>query len=162
MSISENKKTGVRFNLFDVLLILAVIACVAGLVLHAYFTDDLTETYAETANITLTVTGISEKTASAFCRAGASVYLSETDEKVGQLLDASYDVMIVELENADGVLVNAVHPDKKTATATAVLTGTWTDDGFLIGGHTLAAIGKTLNIYTENAVCTVTLTGVTK
>ncbi len=162
MSTSENKKTGVRFNLFDVLLILAVIACVAGLVLHAYFTDDLIETYSETANITLTVTGISERTASAFCRAGATVFLGETNEKIGTLTQASYTAMVVELENTEGILVNAVHPDKKTATATATLTGTWTEDGFLIGGHTLAALGKTLNIYTEDAVCTVTVTGVSQ
>ncbi len=160
MSNTENKKTGVRFNFFDVLLILAVVSCIAGLVLHAYFTEDLSKTYSQEAQITLTVTDISENTAIALCRKDTSVYFEENDALIGTVTWSTYAPMNVELERADGTLVNALHPHKKTAVLTTIMSGTWTDDGFLITGNTLATVGKTLKIYTQDAVCTVTITEV--
>ena len=160
MASSENKKSGARFNLFDVILILVIVACIAGIVVHAYFTKDLTETYSEIANISIQVDGVSEVTANAFCKGGATIYDQETDKNIGTVMEASYFAQILELENAEGILVKVEHPEKKSITATVAFTGTWTDDGFLIGGNTLATIGKTLKIYTEDAVCTITITGV--
>ena len=162
MATSENKRSGARFNLFDVILILVIIACIAGIVLHAYFTKDLTETYSETAKISIRVTGVSEQTAAAFCVNGAPVYLQENDDLIGTITDAEYAPLIIDLENAEGILVKAEHPVKKEITALLTLTGTWTDDGFLINGTTLASIGKPLKIYTDGAVCEITVTGITK
>lgn len=162
MATSEKKHSGARFNLFDVILILVIIACIAGIVLHAYFTKDLTKTYSETAKVSISVTGVSEQTAIAFCVNGAPIYLQETDEKLGTIDTAEYAPLMLDLENAEGSLVKAVHPEKKAISATATLIGAWTDDGFLIGGTVLATVGKTLNIYTDGAVCTITITSISK
>jgi hypothetical protein len=162
MATSEKKRSGARFNLFDVILILVIAACIAGIVLHAYFTKDLTETYSETAVVSIRVTGVSEQTAIAFCEPDAIIYLQENDKMIGSIDEAEYAPLILNLENTEGVLVKAEHPEKKEVTATATLTGTWTDDGFLIGGTTLAAVDKTLKIYTEHAVCEIIITGVSK
>ncbi|MBP3555944.1 MAG: DUF4330 family protein [Clostridia bacterium] len=162
MPISEKKRSGAHFNLFDVILILVIIACITGIALHAYFTKDLTETYSETANISFVVSGVSEKTADAFCVVGASLYAQDSDRIIGTLLESSYAPLFLDLENAEGLLVKAKHPDKKEITANASFTGTWTDDGFLIGGTTLAIVGKEMKIYTENAVCTIVFTSVSK
>ena len=159
MPISEKKRSGAHFNLFDVILILVIIACITGIALHAYFTKDLTETYSETANISFVV---SEKTVDAFCVVGASLYAQDSDRIIGTLLESSYAPLFLDLENAEGLLVKAKHPDKKEITANASFTGTWTDDGFLIGGTTLAIVGKEMKIYTENAVCTIVFTSVSK
>ncbi len=162
MPTSEKKRSGAHFNLFDVILILVIITCIAGIALHAYFTKDLTETYSETANISFVVSGVSEKTADAFCVVGSSIYAQDSDRNVGTLIEASYDSLFLDLENAESILVKAEHPDKKEITANANFTGTWTDDGFLIGGTTLAIVGKEMKIYTENAVCTIIFTSVSK
>lgn len=162
MASSEKKKSGARFNLFDVILILVIVACIAGVVIHAYFTKDLTQTYSENAQVSFRIEGVSEVTAEAFCKIGSAIYDQDTDKNIGTLTAAEYAPLLLDLETAEGVLVKAEHPEKKQITALATLTGTWTDDGFLIGGTTLAAVGKTINIYTENAVCTITVTGVSK
>ncbi len=162
MPNSENKRSGARFNLFDVLLIFVVVICITGLVLHAYFTRDLTETYSQTAKVSFTVSGVSKETAEAFCRIGATIFSSETDEKLGTVITAAHAPLYLDLETADGHIVKAEHPEKKEIMATAELVGTWNTDGFLIGGTTLAAVGKTINIYTENAICTVTITNVSQ
>ncbi len=162
MAPSDKKRSSARFNLFDVTLILVIVACIAGIVLHAYFTKDLTETYSENAQITIRVAGVSEQTANAFCVAGAPIYLQETDVRIGTVESAEYAPHTLDLETADGILVKAEHPEKKDISAVATFTGTWTDDGFLIGGTTLATVGKTLNIYTDNAVCTITVVSVSQ
>ena len=162
MAISEKKRSGARFNLFDVILILVITAGIAGLVLHATFTKDLTETYSDTAKISISVSDISEQTAAAFCVSGAPIYLQETDEQIGTLDIGVYTPLMLEIENSEGALVKVKHPEKKSIRATAIFTGAWTDDGFLIGGTTLATIGKTLKIYTDNVVCEITVTGITK
>lgn len=162
MSTSEKKRSGAHFNLFDVILILVIVACIAGIALHAYFTKDLTETYSETTNISFIVSGVSEETAEAFCKANSSIYEQETDKHVGTLISASYAPLFLDLENTEGLLVKAEHPDKKEITAQASFSGTWTEDGFLIGGTTLAIIGKEMKIYTDSAVCTIIFTGISK
>lgn len=159
---SEKKFSGVRFNLFDIILVVVIIACIVGLVFHTYFTKDLVEDYTETATIVISVSDISEQTALAFCVNGAPIYLQETDAKIGILETTEYHPMSLELENEQGVLVKVTHPEKKVVRATAIFEGTWTEDGFLIDGTKLATIGTTLKIYTSGAVCTITITDIIK
>ncbi len=160
MSNTKSSRSGTRFNLFDVILLLAVLCCIGGIVVHAYFISDLNETYSENATIAFTVSGVSPRTAEAFCNAGDSIYLSENDHEIGSLLGAYFSPQSLYLETADGELVSVSHPEKMDITGELTLTGTWTNDGFLIGGTTLAIVGKTMNIYTPNAVCTLTITNV--
>ncbi len=162
MTTPENKRSGARFNLFDVILILVIIACIAGIVLHAYFTKDLAETYSEPAKISFTISGVSEETALAFCKEGASVYDAKTDMKLGTLDAASYTALPLELENSDGMLVQVTHPNKKMITGTASFVGTWTDDGFCVGGTSYITVGQTINIYTDHAVCIITVTAISR
>ena len=159
---SEKKFSGVRFNLFDIILVVVIIACIAGLVFHTYFTKDLIEDYTETAMISISVSDVSEQTAIAFCVNGAPIYSQETDAKIGMLETTEYGPMILDLENEQGILVKATHPEKKMIHATATFNGTWTEDGFLIDGTKLATIGTTLKIYTNGAVCTITITDIVK
>ncbi len=160
MSKTNQPRQGARFNLFDVILILAIICCIAGIVAHAYFVSDLNERYTENATLSFTISGVSESTANAFCMASGTVYIAENDQAIGTLERASFSSHVLSLENEEGLLVSVTHPAKMDIQAEASITGTWTEDGFLIGGTTLAIVGKTLNIYTEGAVCTITITGV--
>ncbi len=162
MASSEQKKSGARLNLFDIVLILAVLLCIAGIVLHAYFTKDLTDDYSQTATISFVVSGVSEETAMAFSNPGSPIYDAKTDKKLGMLAEASYTALTVQVEDGDGRLTSATHPDKKVITGTATLVGNWTEDGFHIDGSTPAFIGKTVSIYTDSAVCTITITGVNR
>lgn len=159
---TEKKPTGVRFNLFDVILILVIVSCIAGLAFHMYYTKDLAEDYTETATIAISISDVSEQTAIAFCVNGAPIYSQETDTKIGVLDTTEYGPLVLDLETEQGILVKATHPEKKSIRATATFIGTWTEDGFLIDGTKLATIGTTLKIYTGGAVCTITITDIVR
>ncbi len=162
MANSDNRKSRGRFNLFDILLILAVLSCIAGVVLHAVFTEKVEQTHTEEARISFMVSGVSPQTADAFCTLNDVIFSQETDEIIGVLVSAEQEALFLDLETADGIIVKAEHPEKKAIRGVSLMTGTWTDDGFLIDGHTLAIVGKTMNVYTEHAVCTITITGVSQ
>lgn len=160
MSKNKQPKTGVRFNLFDAILILAVLACIGGIVAHAYFISDLQQTRSENATIVFTVSGVSEKTADAFATVGSTVYNAADDRVLGTIEIAECTPHTLQIENTEGILTTVVHPDKMNVSGEACFTGTWTEDGFLIGGSLPAIVGKTLNVYTEHAVCTITIVSV--
>ncbi len=160
MANSENKTSRARLNLFDIILILAVILCIAGIALHAYFTKDLGETYSQNATISFVVSGVSEETAGAFSNPNSPIYDSTSDKLLGTLIEVSYSPMPVDAETADGKLVRVEHPEKMEIRGKAVLKGSWTEENFYIDGSLHAVIGATLGVYTDSATCILTITGV--
>ena len=156
---TNTKKSGARFNIFDILIILAILASIAAIGLRAYFLTG-SQTQAQTTRIEFVVKGVSSVTAEAFCQQYSKLYLSDTDAEIGTLISATYDNAKLEAEDENGYIVIANHPEKLDIHGYANMSGTWTDDGFLIGGTVLATIGKTVSIYTPNAVCTITIVNV--
>lgn len=161
MSKTKQKKAGPKFNIFDVLIILAMIACVSAIIVRAFILDDAMDEL-RSAEVRFTVENISEGTAEALCTPNRMIYLKNGDIKAGTLKEASYEAQKIWVEDANGKLVEAVHPDKKQVTATAVFGGTWGEDGFLIGGTHLAIVGGTFEIYTQDVTCTITIVSVSE
>ncbi len=160
--MSETKKRGFRLNLFDVILILAVIACIAGIALHAYFTRSLTEEYTEIARVRFTVENLSEHSAAAVKKEGAAIYAEKGDHKLGTMGTVSSELYTVAVENEAGTLVSVSHPDRLTVKGEATLIGTWTDDGFLLSGSELLTVGTTIHVYTEYASFLMTVSGISR
>lgn len=160
MAKKNKKKSGAKFNIFDVLIILAVIACIGAIIVRAFFIDDNQESR-NRATIRFTVENVSDVTAQAVCITGKTLYLQKDDMQVGTITEASASAQKIMAEDANGLLVEALHPDKKQVIGTANLTGTWIEDGFLIGGTYLATVGSTLDIYTEEVSCTITILSIT-
>ena len=152
---TETKKSGARFNIFDVIIIVALLACIAAVVVRAYFTANIKDDFS-TAKIEFTVTGVSQYTASAF-HADRKLYLASNDDEIGTVTSASYSSSKFYAEDATGNLVALSHPEKKDIYGTATLYGIWTDDGFMINGTILASAGKTIGIYTQDVECTLTI-----
>ncbi len=161
MSKTQTKKSGPRFNIFDVLIILAVIACIAAIVLHAYFIKDINENFV-LAKVEFTISDISQNTASSFCNVHRKIYLQNGDDEIGTITEATYSPQKMMVEDAEGKLVEVQHPSKKQVTGTASIKGLWTEDGFMINGTILATVGSTVNIYTQDAACTITVVSVSK
>lgn len=158
---TNTKKSGARFNIFDILIILAILACIAAIGLRAYFLNDI-EAKSQSTRIEFVVKGVSSVTAEAFAQQYSTLYLSDTDAEIGAIISASYAPSTVEAENADGHLVIANHPNKMDIHGYANVTGVWSEDGFLIGGTVLASVGKTVTVYTQNAVCMITIVNIPK
>ncbi len=155
------KKTGARFNIFDILILFAILASIAAIGVRAYFLADGKENV-QTTRVEFVVRGVSEVTAQKFAKQYGTLYLDSTDAEIGTIISATYAAASVEAENANGELVLATHPDKMDIHGYANISGTWTEDGFLIGGTTLASVGKTVTVYTQDATCMITIVSIPK
>ena len=153
---TETKKSGARFNVFDVIIILALLACIAAIVIRAYFTANIENDFT-TAKIEFTVKEVSDYTAEAL-KENTTLYIAAGDDEIGTVDTVTYSPAELYAEDASGVLVPASHPDKKDVRGTATLYGIWTDDGFMINGTVSASVGKTVNVYTQDVACTLTIT----
>ena len=158
---TNTKKSGARFNIFDILILLAILACIAAIGVRAYFLTS-GEEQVLTTRVEFVVKGVSEVTAKNFAKQYSKLYLVDTDAEIGTIISATYTAASVEAENAEGQLVIANHPEKMDIHGYANISGLWSEDGFLIGGTTLASIGKTVTVYTEDALCMITIVSIPK
>ncbi len=161
MSTQTKQKTGPRFNVFDVLIILAILSCIAAIVIKIFFIEDV-QADLKNARIAFTVENVSEATAEAFCVQNRVIYLQDSDAQIGTLEKASYSAQKLLVEDMGGKLVEAKHPTKKQIEGEALISGYWSADGFLVGGTHLATVGSTFKIYTKDVACTITIVGVSE
>ncbi len=159
MDQKQKQISGPRFNIFDFLILLGAAVCLVAIVTRMIFVNNFKKNVVF-ADIYFEVENLSDVTANAFCVANESIYLRDSDVKIGLLSTATAAPMTVLTENENGVLVEAVHPDRKTVHGKAQIKGVWQEDGFWIEGTYLATVGKTLNIYTKYASCTITITSI--
>lgn len=159
MDQKQKQISGPRFNIFDFLIILALVICLGAIIARVIFISNVKENIVF-ADVYFEVSGISDVTADALCAENETLYLRSNDVKIGVLMEASVQPYIVLTENADGVLVEAVHPDRKTVRGKAQIKGAWYADGFKVGGMYLAAVGESFEIYTKHASCMITITGI--
>lgn len=159
--MQTKQKTGPKFNIFDVLIILAVISCIAAIVVKIFFIEEV-QADLNNAEITFIVENVSEGTAAAFCVPNRQIYLQDDNTEIGTLQTASYSAQKLLVEDSGGKLVEADHPTKKQILAVASMSGYWGEDGFLIGGTHLATVGSTFKIYTKDVACTIKITGVSQ
>ena len=155
----KKRASGPRFNVFDFLIILTILVCIGAIAVRAIFIDSAKKEIT-TANIVFEVSGISEVTADALCIAEQPIYLQSDDTWIGTMISASASPQKVWEKDEAGMLQSAFHPEKKTVRTETVISGTWSEDGFLIGGTALASVGKTFAVYTPYVSCTVTVVSV--
>ncbi len=156
---TDTKKSGARFNIFDVIIIFIVLACIAAIIVRAYFTANIKDDFT-TAKVEFSVISVSEGTASSF-HTSRKIYLSSSGDEIGTIDEVAYAPSEIYALDAAGKPVSASHPDKKDVHGTATLYGIWTDDGFMINGTILALAGKTVNIYTQDVECIMTIISIT-
>ena len=157
----RSSASGPRFNVFDFLIILAIIICVGALIARAAFVGGFKKEFTR-ARVVFEVSGVSSVTADALAISYQSIYLQSDDTWVGTIISASQSPQKVFERDVNGTLQSASHPEKKTVRIEAFIRGMWTEDGFLIVGEDIASVGSTFDIYTPYASCTVTVVGITE
>ena len=161
MDQKQKQISGPRFNIFDFLIILALVVCVGAIIARALFVNNTRENVVF-ADVYFEVVGVSDVTADALCVQNESVYLQSNDERVGLINMIKKEPCRVWTEDTNGILVEAVHPDKTTVYGKAQIKGVWHEDGFMVDGTYLVTVGHTLDIYTKYASCTITITSITE
>lgn len=157
---NEKKSSDARFNIFDVIIILILLICIAAVSVRAYFTANIRDTF-ENATIEFTVSGVSKNTAASFHQY-RKIYFALTNDEIGSITEVSYGPAKLYAADASGTPIEVDHPDKKDVHGTATFSGIWTDDGFMINGTELATVGKSIHIYTHDVECILTIVSVSK
>ena len=157
MDQKQKQISGSRFNIFDFLIIVGIVVCFAAIAARILFISNQKEKVVF-ADVEFEISGISEVTAEALSMPNESVYLQSNDVRIGILNVSQVEAQKVLVEAADGTLVEAAHPEKKTVYGTAQIKGVWYAEGFMIDEAHLAKVGDTLEIYTKYVSCTITIT----
>ena len=157
--MKKKKKSGPRFNVFDFLIIFAILVCAGAIIVRAIFIGSA-EKDRDTAAVVFEISYISDVTAEALCKEDQPIYLQSDDERIGTMKTATASPQIVWERDANGVLQSVLHPAKYEVRAETLIEGVWTEDGFLIGGTRLATVGDTFDIYTPYVSCTLTVVSV--
>ena len=108
---TDTKKSGARFNIFDVIIIFIVLACIAAIIVRAYFTANIKDDFT-TAKVEFSVISVSENTAASL-HPSRKIYLSSGGDEIGAIEEVAYVPSEIYALDAAGKPVSASHPDKK-------------------------------------------------
>ena len=145
-----------KFNILDVVIVVAIVACIAAIGLRIYFSSR-TETMPDSITVSFEVEGVSAENAAEFLQ-GKELYLKSTGEPIGKIETVSVEKLkINDATDKDGKVVTAYHPDKKTVSGTLTIYGKSGENGFMIGGRILMHYGSTIDVYTDRNIFTVSV-----
>ena len=154
------KKHSAKLNIIDIMIIFAVLACIAAIGLRIYFTNQENKS-GETATVTFEVYGISEENAAAF-KENMKLYLASNDDEIGSVSTFTTAPSKTDAVGDDGQIVSVNDPIKLTVTGSATLKGKWGGDGFYLDGTTLLSLGTKVEVYTERNIFSLTVLGVSE
>ena len=157
--VKENKKY--RFSIFDVIIIVAVVACIVGIVIRFQFTSS--NDFSSKVTVEFIVPGVMKSTSdqmAAKLKEGTKLYLSSNDKEIGYIVSVAAEKSKVYATGADGKLERVEHPENYDVKGVCVLYGSDGDSGFLIGGNTLATISEVIYVYSADVEFSITLTDV--
>ena len=160
--MAKNRPTEkTRFNVFDLLIILIVIACIVALVLRIYvFNKNALD---KKVNVSFSVNNVMETTAekmNSSIKNGTVVYLTSNNEVIGYVTSIDTERSTVYVEDENGNPIEVFHPTNWNVTGTAVLYGTSGDLGFYINGTQRAEINSVVSVYTDTVQFEMTLTDI--
>ena len=169
MSVNEEKKNGrhrIRFNIFDVVLILLAILCIVGIWqrknLQNLFSSERGQ---EAYTVTFEIAIVRKETADCL-KVGTELYMDHEGERlaVGTLSQASTGAATVYLQDAMGETVTAIYHPNDFRSVRGVLDsrGIEHDGAFLLGGKLHMAVNQSLTVYTENADFEIRIIGIQK
>lgn len=160
MDKRSSTKEKSRLNIFDVLIIVVVIACVAAIGVRVYFTTHA-KTADESAVITYEVYGIAEENAAEFAQ-GKKVYLQSNDAEIGIINTVVKSASRVEAVEEDGSIAVVGDPYLITVTGKMTLYGKTSDGGFFVGGQIPISLGSSVSVYTDRNMFTLTVVEMTQ
>lgn len=160
MDKKTTQKEKIRLNVFDILIIVAVIACIAAIGVRIYFSTH-TKLTNELATVKFEVVGISEENAAEF-KSDKKLYLVSGNAEIGQIDNAETKAARLEAIDEDGNITVVSDPIKKTVSGTATLYGVWDGGYFSVNGQIRLSLGSEINVYTDRNRFTLRVLDVTQ
>lgn len=147
----RKKDSRIRFNVIDLVIIVAILACIAGIYLRYNFGDQYgVEHQMEQYEITFQVQNVRYTSADAF-QEGDAVYLKTQGKLLGTVLgiDATTPSELV-YTDLSGDIRQIYYPENSRIDmeGTLLVSGVMTDRGFMLDGNTYLAPGASYAVQT--------------
>lgn len=158
--MAEKNTSRVHFNLLDAVIVLAIIAVLAGVTLRYNLVDKLgIQSSRDSAEISFLISEISETSVDALVQ-GDVFYDGKNGAKLGELVSKTSSFAEAFVENADGYLIKAYNEAYYDVRGKILAVGKMTDDGFMLNGTNFLSAGKTLQVYSKNSKVTILITDI--
>ncbi len=151
MLFSENKsKRKIRISIIDVLIIITVIACIAGVFIHyKVYEKDNRVLNDDRCSVSIKIGGVlvelSDKIA-----VGDKIYLESDNSEFGVVSEVSKSESVIYYRNANDEIVEVIDSSKSDITVVVDVKGSVTQNGFRAGGNKHVAAGMNIDMYTHN------------
>lgn len=155
----NNEKKKVRFNIIDLLIILAVIALIAALFIRFDLIDRIGGTEWEEVTIAYRIEGVRYTTAEAM-QIGDVFTWRANDITIGTLQTVETSPYYVTVVKEDGTIERAEDEQRCVIQGTISAKGTRTEQGFMLDGSQFLSAGKILDTQSPHIMVTMTVMGI--
>lgn len=143
----KENKAKIRFNIFDAIICLAVIACIAAMIVKVtYF--DRRNAENEQVTVNFSVYDIMDNTAQ--CASKGNVYLASNDEYLGVILSSQISTNQIYAESEGSAHARNNPLGKKDLSGKMKFSGISSETGFFINGNIKISVGSKLSVYILN------------
>ena len=156
----DGKKSGVKFNIVDFIIIILVIALIAGIIVRFNFVKRLTASGGDDV-AKLTFTADVTTSSAGEITEGDIYFVVSNDMKLGTLTGFTVSDSFKYEEAEDGTLVKAVDETGKNIRGEIEASGNMSDDGFLLGGTYFIAPGQSLEVVSKHGGFTMEILSLT-
>ncbi len=149
MVFSENNaRKKIRISIIDVLIIITVIACIVGTIIHYQIFEKANEVITDDrCRISVLFSELPLQIAER-ASVGDKVYLSDSSEVLGAVVEVSSKDAVVYYRDGSNKIIEGVDSTKKDVTVIIEVDGEITPDGFLANGTDYTAAGMYIDIFT--------------
>lgn len=155
----EKKKR--RFNIIDLLIILALVAVVAAIGFRYNLVEKIgVKSEEDTVVISFLIQDIKETSADALVL-GDMFYWEVNKMLIGELISKKPSFAEAFIENNEGILVKLYNENSYDVRGEIKAKGKIKDDGFMLGGTQFLAPGKILYVESKNIMVNITITNIT-
>ncbi len=148
---SENRKNKkISVSVIDVMIVLAVIACIAGVFVHYRVYEKTHEvTTDDVCTVSVLIEGASLELGDKIS-SGDQIFVETNGESFGKVVEANKNSATVYYENLNGEIVEKIDDNILDIVIKIEVSGSLTESGFLANGKEYIAAGKEMALYSKD------------
>ncbi|NLZ36273.1 MAG: DUF4330 family protein [Clostridiales bacterium] len=156
------KKNKLRFNVIDLAVIVIIIGAIAGTAIRYNLISRISSTgTSEEASISFIASDLRLSSVDGFVE-GDVFYWKQNGIRIGTLESKTRDYNEVYIHNSDFEIIKSYNEQRYDVRGVIKAVGSFTDDGFMLGGTQYIGPGKEMLVQSKNILVTITITDVNK
>lgn len=152
----NNEKKKVRFNIIDLLILLAVIILIGALIIRFDLVGRIGGTELEEVTVAYMIEGVRRTTAEAM-QVGDVFTWRANGMTIGTLKTVEMSPYYITVVKEDGTIERAEDEQRCVLRGTISAVGTMTEQGFMLGGSQFLSAGKVLDTQSPHIMVTMTV-----